>query len=97
MSRRLDPSLIKMHIGVPVSVYGECSWLVPLSISEWFLRNNLRYPSYCGSTMSGDGYTDGVSNKIVSYVVYDVRPDDTTAFKIQHPKVSIYVAKQTHD
>jgi hypothetical protein len=95
--RELDPSLQCLQFRIPESVYGPCLYLVPKEISNWFTANGLSYPSYTGSNLSGNGFTDGVSNKEYSYSVYNVHPGDAILFKFEFPHIKVRLATQHVD
>ena len=88
-----DPSLHAMQLTVPHSVYGECTYFAPKSVEEWLAGYNLS-PQYCGGGSWGDGYTNGVTNHTSTYLVYNIQPDDATAFGIQFPTIKIHLSKQ---
>ena len=88
-----DPKLHCMQLNVPHSVYGACTYFIPEVIQEWLHSYNLQY-NYCGGNSWGNGYTDGVMNSDSTYMVYNICPEDASAFGIQFPKVKIHLSKQ---
>jgi hypothetical protein len=89
-----DPNLHSMQLTVPQSVYGECTYFAPKPISEWLYGNGCEQWGYVGSSAWGNGYTDGVSNATSNYMVYNIHPEDATAFRIQFPQVKVHLGKQ---
>ena len=80
-----------MQISVPEWKYGVSSYFVHQDISAWLATHNLR-PCYAGYNRSGDGYTDGKSNRMWVYVVKDIGETDASAFGIQFPECRVFLS-----
>ena len=89
-----DPKLHCMQLSVPHSVYGACTYFIPSPIIAWFAQYDIADWSYCGGNSWGDGFTNGVSNADSTYLVYNIRPEDASAFGIQFPHIKIHLSKQ---
>lgn len=86
-----DPNSYSMSLTVPHSVYGACTYFIPESMKAWLYQHGLERYSYCGGNLWGNGYTNGVTNADSVYMVYNIQPEDATAFGIQFPRVKIYL------
>ena len=89
-----DPNLHFMQISIPQSIYGECTYIIPKVFVEWFAQQDIKNWGYSSSESWGDGYTNGLSNKTSTYMVYNIHPEDATLFKIFFPTVRVYTGKQ---
>ena len=84
-----------MQLSIPHSVYGESIYFISTPIRAWLHEHGFNY-SYCGNSQWGNGYTDGVSNVVYEYTVYNINPEDATLFGIHFPDVKIYLSRQCH-
>ena len=82
-----------MQLTVPHSVYDACTYFAPKPMAEWLSSYKLT-AYYCGGESWGNGYTNGVSNQTSTYMVYNIRPEDASAFGIQFPTIKIHLSKQ---
>jgi hypothetical protein len=89
-----DPNSYSMQLQVPHSIYGACTYFIPIPLLEWLTKNDLKEWGYCGGTSAGNGFTDGVDNRASTYMIYNIKPEDATAFGIQFPHVRIHLSKQ---
>ena len=89
-----DPNLHCMQITVPHSLYGRCTYFAPKKITDWLFGNEINDYGYAGEESWGDGFTNGISNATSTYMVYNIQPEDATAFGIQFPQVRVYLGKQ---
>jgi hypothetical protein len=88
-----EPYSYSMQLRVPHSIYGPCTYFIPKPLLEWLAENNMKEWGYCGGESWGDGFTNGVNNQTSTYMVYNIQPEDATAFKIHFPNVKIYIAE----
>lgn len=89
----INPNLFSMQIDVPHSVHGHVSYFMPNGVHTWMKENNLEY-SMCGSSSSGDGLTNGISNEKTHYMVRNMQEQDGTAFALLFPECRVHVSKQ---
>lgn len=87
-----DLSLQTMQVSVPHSEYGPCTYFMPKQLDDWLKQYNLQ-GSYCGGSSWGNGYTNGITNKESTYMVYNINPGDAIAFQIMFPKCRIHVSE----
>jgi hypothetical protein len=64
-------------------------------LAQWFAERKLQY-CLTGSEQSGDGYTNGVSNRHTAYMAYNANETDGVVFKIMFPDCKVHISKQ-HD
>ncbi len=82
-----------MQVNVPHSAYGACDYFMPNIMREWVHGLDLDY-LYAGNSSSGDGFTNGVSNKMSHYMVNDIQRGDSIAFQIQFPHAKVHLLEQ---
>ena len=86
-----------MQIGIPDRVFGNCHYIVAPRIRDWMDKYKLHI-SYCGSNLSGTGFDkNGESNKEWSYMVYNIREEDASMFKIQFPDCRVHLSEQVDE
>ena len=83
-----------MQVSIPERIFGDCHYLCPLEMHKWVDEYKLRI-SYCGSNSSGTGYDkNGESNREWSYMVYNIKEEDASIFKIRFPDCKVYLSEQ---
>lgn len=91
--------LISIQINVPHSVYGRCEYMMPDDLIDW-IRETLNLQDgqfvdygYVGGTITGDGYTNGITNRESVYMVRNMYKEDALAFKLTFPECFVHIAE----
>lgn len=77
-----------MQIDVPHSEYGNATYIA------WLEEHGISDYAYCGAASSGNGYTNGISNRESVYMVYNIQDVDACAFQIQFPHCKVHLCEQ---
>ena len=91
---KIDTNLFSMQVNVPHSEYGPCEYFMPGILRDWVCGEYRLIYEYCGETSSGDGFTNGITNKESRYMVKNIQEADATAFQIMFPRCKVYLCKQ---
>ena len=74
------PGVFSFQVNVPHKDYGHCDYFIPTVMRDWLHEHNLKNYLYGGQTLSGDGYTNGITNIESCYIVKDATEEDALAF-----------------
>lgn len=89
----VQEGIFVIQLGVPHSVYGSTTYFPPKVIDEWLKERNLR-GDYVGGHLSGDGFTNGISNAVSNYMITDAHEHDGLALGLRFPECSLYITKK---
>ncbi len=84
------PGMDSMQIHVLHSKYGPCDYFLPTKITDWLYGQDIIHYGYVGGNVNGLGEATRES----VYMVYNIRPEDVTAFKIQFPDIKTSIHRQ---
>jgi len=87
------PGVFTFQVDVPHKDYGECDYFIPVKMREWLTEQKLTW-GFGGTRSSGDGYTNGITNKESVYSVRDAKEEDALAFQLLFPRTRIHVFQQ---
>lgn len=90
---KIDTNLFSMQVSVPHSVYGHCEYFMPKPLRAWIVAHGLDN-TFVGGSCTGNGYTDGVTNRESTYMVYNIDKTDALSFKIMFPKCRVHISEQ---
>lgn len=100
---KIIPDVFSMQLDVPHSVYGRCFHIMPDELIDW-IRGTMGLQDgefvnyeFVGETTHGDGFTNGISNRETVYMVYGLKEEDGSAFKLLFPKCKIHMSQQHED
>jgi hypothetical protein len=87
------PGVFTFQIDVPHKDYGDCDYFIPKIMYAWLRSQGLKY-GYAGGRSSGDGYTNGITNKESVYCVRDAKEEDGLAFQLLFPFAKVHIFQQ---
>jgi hypothetical protein len=87
------PGVFTFQIDVPHKDYGECDYFMPKEMVAWLIAQGMNY-GYAGSRSSGDGYTNGITNKESIYSVRNAKEEDGLAFQLLFPFTKVHIFQQ---